>query len=112
MSERVRYPIRQFASVADFDASVSPTPNLRYARRFSMDVAEDALRDMAPAVAEFVARKLGDRIEYEQRDSVQRVVDSYLSDRAWAEPIIRAAIQVAVLEVIRDMLTVPDKEKK
>lgn len=76
----------------------------RYARTFELKVAEDALEKMGPMAIEVVVGELAKNIVYRRQDQITRVVDSYLNDRAWAEPIIRAEIARAVREVVREML--------
>lgn len=69
-----------------------------------MTIAEEALQKLVPQVIPFVVARLAGQIAHEQRGAVEDAVHEYLRDRAWAEPIIREAIQASVREVIRDML--------
>ena len=101
MSERTFMPHRVTAD--DVLAAVS-ADGPRMARWFSLTVAEDALQRMGPAAIEYVTERLAKEIAHEHHDSVEATVQSFLRDRAWAEPIIRQAIQQAVHQVIADML--------
>ena len=91
-----RHPIFRPGDVA---ASSTPTPSC--GRRFTLDVAEEALERMAPAAIEFVTQRLAESVVGRQRADMERVVSSYLRDRAWAEPIIREAIREEVHRVVR-----------
>lgn len=106
MSERIDYPKRVPISISeggDIEAHISGPDTVR-ARRFSLDMAEEALHKLAPQVIPHVVERLAGQIAHEQRRAVEDTVHAFLRDRAWAEPIIREAIKDAVREVIRDML--------
>ena len=103
MSERTLMPsLSAMISPSDVSASIHDMP--RYAKRFSVDVAEEALANMVPQVIQHVAERLGERVVYEHQEAIHAAVHGYLFDRAWAEPLIREAIREAVRAVIRDML--------
>jgi len=92
--------VRAGELTADISGSLDPFP----ARRFSVTVAEEALQRMVPEAVRYVAEQLAEQVVYEQHGAVQTAVHSYLTDRAWAEPIIRDAIRQAVREYVLDML--------
>lgn len=87
-------------------ASVS-ADRTRYARRFSLDIAEEALAKMGPAVVEHVAMQLGEITVRRHQHEIENAVFAYLTDRKWAEPIIRKAIEDSVRRFVFDMLTEP-----
>jgi len=88
----------------DIQASVSG-PDLRYARRFSLDVAEEALERLAPMVVQHIAERLGEHVVHHHEPMIEQAVLAYLQDRAWAEPIIRQAIQDSVRTIITEIFT-------
>lgn len=105
-SPRIAYPKPTTISAGgDVTATVSD-PDVRYARRFSLDIAEDALAKLAPDVIPYIVERLAKQIAAEQRGTVEDTVHEYLRNQAWAEPIIRQAIKEAVREYIRGMFEV------
>ena len=108
MSERIRVPRRApVVTVADGELTATVSgPMADDARRFSMTVAEAALQRMGPVAIEFVTERLAGQIAHEQRAAVEETVHTYLRDRAWAEPIIRQAIQETVRDYVRGMFEV------
>jgi hypothetical protein len=109
MNERhMRVPLPSppiFIQDDDVAASVCTTP--RYARRFSLDIAEEALAKMGPAVVQHVAQQLGERVVWDHQQDIERVVFSYLTDRTWAEPIIRKAVEDSVRRFIFEIMISP-----
>ena len=96
--ERVPMPSRaSFIGPDDIAASIA-TDAPRAGRRFSLVVAEEALAKMGGAAVEHVALRLAQETVDRHQDEIRRVVRSYLNDREWAEPIIRAAISASVRE--------------
>jgi len=98
-----RVPLKSPTFAAD-DVQASATMTPRYARRFSLDVAEDALAKLAPAVLPWVVERLAGQIAQRHQGDVEIAVNEYLRNREWAEPVIREAIRDAVQVVVRDML--------
>lgn len=114
MSERVRIPAKRvgaFVAADDVIASSYSDPS-RYASRFSLTVADEALAQMGPEVVRFVAQRMADQIQHEHYDTVQRLVHEFLMDRQWAEPVIKEAISHAVRDFIRDMFEYGDRAQK
>lgn len=104
MSERAVLPPKP-EPVLGMDDSISEVgPSVRAARKFSVTVAEEALQRMAPRAIEIVTEALAQRIAHEQYGAIADTVAAFLRDRAWAEPIIRQAIQEAVREYVRDIV--------
>lgn len=109
MADRMRVPLPRKPGEAfiitedDIAASVTAL-DTRYARRFSMDVAEEVLAKMGADVIPHVAQCLGEQVVREHQQQITAVVDSYLMERKWAEPIIRKAIEDSVRRFIFDML--------
>lgn len=112
MREPLRVPLSSpspsWIAEDDVAASVARTPDVRYARRFSMDVAEEVLAKMGPAVVQHVAQQLGERVVWNHQAAIESAVFAYLTDRTWAEPIIRKAIEDSVRRFVFDMLANPD----
>lgn len=99
----VPMPSRPASFVADDVAASVTTDRTRYARRFSMDVAEDALRQMGPMALNHITKELAESVVRRHSADIERVVYSYINDRAWAEPIIRDAIYRAVAQFAREL---------
>ena len=104
MRERVPLAAGVSALGTDDVAASINGPNMRYARRFSLDVAEEALRDLGRKAIPMVAGRLAEQIAHEHHAEIQHVVHSYILDRAWAEPLIREEIRRTVRAVITEML--------
>jgi len=100
---RVVLPAPPASFIADDDVAASVTATPRYARRFSMDVAEEALAQMGPRAIGFVAQRLAENVVYRHQDAIERAVYSYLNNPAWAEPVIRDAIYRAVAQFAREL---------
>lgn len=100
-----RVPMRpKFAtwlSPDDVAASIVPDPP-RCGKRFSLDVAEEALAQMSGAMVEHVAKRLAEAVVLRHELEIRDAILSYLRDRAWAEPIVKQAIRDAVRLWIRD----------
>ena len=103
MSEPSALPIRRTFIAADDVAVSSLWPTANYARRFTLDVAEEALARMAPAAIEHLTLQLAERIVYENQSAIEMAVSDLLTDRTWAEPIIRQALREAVHKHVADM---------
>lgn len=102
MSERV--PMAKPASFmsGDFNATVSG-PDASYGRRFSLIVAEEALRKMGPQAVAHFTEKLAQRVVHEHDREISEVLLSYLRDRAWAEPLIRQFLREAIRDYVLDV---------
>lgn len=103
----LRVPLRSppsFIQADDVAASIT-SDRTRYAKRFSLDVAEEALKKMGPYVVEHVAQQLGESVVRRYQPAIESAVFAYLTDRTWAEPIIRKAIEDSTRRFIFDMLT-------
>ena len=102
MSERdIRVPMPPRGPL--FEAGSVSASSVRlpsYGRRFTLDVAEEALERMAPAAIEHFTTRLAESVVGRQRGEIEAVVTSYLRDRAWAEPIMREAIRETVHAVV------------
>ena len=101
---RVPLPSRAEWITADDMAVHATMDSTRYARRFSLDIAEDALREIGPATVRHIAQKLAESVVHRHQSEIENAVHSYLRDRAWAEPIIRKAIEDSVQRFVSDML--------
>lgn len=100
---RTTLPPRHGISASDVAAEAF-RDTTRYARRFSLDIAEDALAQMGPMAVEHIAKQLAENVVHRHQGDIENAVHSYLTDRAWAEPIIRDAIYRAVREFVGDLL--------
>ena len=86
------------------DVRVSSAPDgPLVGRRFAMDVSEAMLAQIGARGLEQAVDQLGRAIAYEHRDDIQRTVQSYLMDRAWAQPIIEEELRRAVREFVREL---------
>jgi hypothetical protein len=99
---RVPMPAGPASFVADDIAMHAAAMTGRLGRRFSMDVAEEALRDMGPMALTHVVKSLAEIVVQRHSHDIERVVHSYIDDRKWAEPIIRDAIYRAVQQFVRE----------
>jgi hypothetical protein len=80
---------------ADLEAN-SSGPTMRTGYRFSLDVAEDALRAAGPRAVDEAIRKLAEHIAFSKRGDIEATVASYVTDRKWVEPLIKEALREAV----------------
>lgn len=109
MIDRVPMPSRRPAFIADDEIAATITKQPNYARRFSMDVSEEALAQMGQRVIPVVAEDIAKRAVWNHQADIERAVYSYINNPEWAEPIIRAAIFAAVLQFVRETFG-PEKE--
>lgn len=111
MSELPRVPLlRKMHWLGDEDVSAMVTPP--FARRISMDVSELAIAQMGARVVEHAIERLGETLPSLYAGDIQRTVDAFLCDRAWAEPIIRAELERCVREFARELFTEDDTKSR
>lgn len=89
----------------EFDVAAAMTPTTRYARRFTMDVSEDALANMGRQAMPHIALQIAERAVHEHAPLIQNTVSDYLADRAWAAPIIEDELRKTVRRFAFDLLT-------
>lgn len=100
---RTRVPMRERNHViAESDVALSTPP--RVGVRYSMDFAEDAHAKLGKEAIIYAVEQLSQTIVFENQHQIRKVVESFLRDREWAEPIIRDAIRDSVRELIREMM--------
>lgn len=103
MSEplRVAMPRRHsFLGPDDIAASISSPSSLQYGRRFSLDIAEEAFAEMSGAMVQMIAEDLAKTVVSHNAEEIRRAIRSYLTDKAWCEPILKEAIRDSVREWI------------
>ena len=99
----IRVPMRD-KRPAFMDDSDIATHVPKVGHRISIDIAEDVSPRMGKQAIAYAIERLSNEVVYRERPAIRSAVESFLHDRAWAEPIIRQAIQEAVRGIIRDML--------
>lgn len=87
------------------DVTVSSRPAIdRMGIRVEMIVDELAAKRFPEVAIAHVIEGLSQRLVYDNRAAIERAVESFLHDRAWAEAAVREAIGVSVHRIIREML--------
>lgn len=94
---RVPIPVRVSFEPGDIAASV---PSVRCARRFTLDVAEDALEKLGPMAIQHFTERLAEQVVYENAPLVREVMLEYLRKREWAEPLIRELLREAIHDYV------------
>lgn len=96
MSEPLRVPMQErplFIGNDDIAPHITRMP--KYARRFSMDVAEDALAQMGQQAIPIIAEKLAERIVHHHYADLDRVIGDFLADASVTRPIMREEFRKA-----------------
>lgn len=70
----------------DIAAHITRSP--KYARRFSMDIAEDALAQMGQSAIPVVAEELAKRIVHERYAELDAAILAFLRDESITRPIM------------------------
>ena len=110
---RVPMKPKPASMIAEDDVAASVTTlSGRVGRRFSLDIDEEVLAKMGAMATEHIAGELGKQVAYRHQHLIEAAVSSYLTDRAWAEPIIRAAIRESVNRIVFDMLSSAEQLKR
>lgn len=105
MTERMRVPMERngLPTMGDeHDVAVAVPPLV--GQRFTMDVSEERLARMGREGIAHAVETLSRTVVYENEPAIRRAIESYLTDRKWAEPIIRQAIRDAVREFVFGMM--------
>lgn len=104
MSDRVPMPRPVEFMAGDFAANISSAvPD--FARRFSMTVAEEAIRKMGPMAVSHFTEKLAYQVVRENEGLIREAMLSYMRDRSWAEPLVREFLREAVREYVASIFT-------
>ncbi len=82
----------------------------RVGHRISMDIAEDVYPKMGREAVAYAIERLSNEVVYREEAAIRRAVESFLHDRAWAEPIIHQAIQETVRSIVHDMFESQEPE--
>lgn len=108
MTDPLRVPMKpkgaSFIRPDDIAASLMAAPNLRHARRFSIDVAEEAFANLGGVMVEWVGKELAQQIVWREKATIRREVDRLIMDRTFMEPILKECIRAGVKDWIATMM--------
>lgn len=107
MTDNIRVPLPSRPSMlAEDDVAASITKMPKFARRFSLDVAEDALAQMGREMLPHIALRIAERAVHhpEQQAKIVNAVATYLDDPSWVAPIIEDELRKTIRRFAYDML--------
>lgn len=91
------------AFIADGHDIAAGVSSLRTGTRVHVDISDEAIARIGKHAIAGAVEALGEAVAYRHQADIQAAVHSYIFNREWAEPLIRAEIEKNVARILDDM---------